>query len=111
MYWGSIGMYAIFLNEVTFQILNLSRKWGLLEILVHVKEHRFRSIDFFLLYMLSSLNLIFDKPLKKKIHVLKKCILHLMIAILYVAFVIGNDTKYYWNIKCRLNSLLEIVRK
>lgn len=47
MYWGSIGMYAIFLNEVTFQILNLSRKLGLLEILVHVKEHRFRSIVFF----------------------------------------------------------------
>lgn len=47
MYWGSIGMYAIFLNEVTFQILNLSQKWGLLEILVHVKEHRFRSIVFF----------------------------------------------------------------
>lgn len=94
MYWGSIGMYAIFLNEVTFQILNLSRKWGLLEILVHVKEHRFRSIVFF-----------------TSLYVLKKCILHLMIAILYVAFVIGNDTKYYWNIKCRLNSLLEIVRK
>lgn len=47
MYWGSIGMYAIFLNEVTFQILNLSRKLGLLEILVHVKEHRFRGIVFF----------------------------------------------------------------
>lgn len=47
MYWGSIGMYAIFLNEVTFQILNLSQKWGLLEILVHVKEYRFRSIVFF----------------------------------------------------------------